>query len=344
MDKHDILNFTPEEFKEKMREIKELPYRAAQVFSWIYKKGVRDFIAMENIPAPLKDKLSALYCIGNVSLAHSVRSSDDSEKFLFKLYDANYIESVLIPAKDRRTLCLSTQVGCKYNCLFCASGSQGFKRNLSAGEIISQILFIQEKFKDKITNFVFMGMGEPFDNYENFKKAVKIMNDKDALNIASRRITVSTSGVIPAIEDFKKLGLQVNLSVSLHAANDKLRSALMPINKKYPLEKLIKVCEDFFETTKRKITLEYILIRGVNDSLKDAGDLAKIARRLKAKVNLIAYSSICRGDLAAPERQVIDTFIKALMRYRVNVILRESKGKDIQAACGQLALMHSENH
>lgn len=335
--KKDIKNFTLQELKEQMQNIKEPPYRAQQVFFWIYKKGVCDFNDMSNIPEALRYKLGGLYYISGLKLSEHLKSKDGTEKFLFKLSDANYIETVLIPAHNRETLCISTQVGCKYSCLFCASGLGGFIRNLNTSEIINQILFLQCHLKRKITNFVFMGMGEPFDNYENFLKAVMIMNDPDAMATAARRITVSTAGVIPSIEKFKNLGLQINLSISLHAANNKLRNELMPINKKYPLEALIRTCEDFIDKTKRKITLEYILIKGKNDSLKDANELTQIAKRLKAKINLIPYSNICKLNFESPRQVDIDTFMKHLMAKRANVTLRESKGKDIQAACGQLA-------
>lgn len=337
MDRKDIKNFTLEEFKKELGKIQEPSYRAEQIFSWIYKKGVNDFKAMANLPAALKDKLSHRYYIGAIKAVKQLTSIDGTEKIVFELGDGNLIETVLIYADKRKTACLSTQVGCKFRCAFCASGMKGFKRNLTASEILSQILFLQHGLKHRITNFVFMGMGEPLDNYENVSKAIKIMNFKEAMAVAARRITVSTSGIIPGIEKFKGLGLQVNLSISLHAASNELRDKLMPVNKKYPLEKLINSCEDYIDNGGRMITLEYILIKGTNDSQKDIDVLARIAKTLKAKVNIIPYSPVSNLKFKAPEKKDITVFENKLMSQGVNVTLRQSKGKDIMAACGQLA-------
>jgi len=213
----------------------------------------------------------------------------------------------------------------------------GFKRDLSVSEILSQILSIEHHLKQRITNFVFMGMGEPLDNYENVSKAIKIMNSKKGMGIAARRITVSTSGIIPGIEKIKKLGLQINLSISLHAANNELRTRLMSVNKKYPLEELLSSCEDYMENGGRMLTFEYILIKGINDSQKDVDELVRAARRLKAKVNLIAYSPVPGLDYEAPFEENVKIFEDKLLKRGVNVTIRDSKGKDIMAACGQLA-------
>ncbi|MDP2911062.1 MAG: 23S rRNA (adenine(2503)-C(2))-methyltransferase RlmN [Candidatus Omnitrophota bacterium] len=336
MDKKDIKNFTLEELKGELKNISEPPYRAEQIFSWIYKKGIEDFNAMNNLSKPFRDKLSQSYHAGSIKLLKHLKSIDQTEKFLFQLNDGNLIESVLIYAWLRKTLCISTQAGCKFACLFCASGMNGFKRNLSVSEILSQILFIEHNLKHKITNFVFMGMGEPLDNYDNVSKAIKIMNSPKGMAIAARRITVSTSGIIPGIEKFKELGLQVNLSISLHAANNELRDKLMPVNIKYPLEKLLKACEDYMENGGRMLTLEYVLIKGTNDSQKDIDGLVKIAKRLKAKVNLIPYSALPNLNFQAPLKKDMEIFEDNLLKKGINVTVRDSKGKDIMAACGQL--------
>lgn len=333
----DIKSFAFEELRKEISSIKEPAYRASQIFSWIYKKGVKSFEEMDNIPRALKDKLSKDYYISSIELSEHLRSRDGTEKFLFKLEDSNFIESVIIYAKERETLCISTQVGCKFACKFCASGQMGFTRNLTAPEIINQILYILHDLKHKITNYVFMGMGEPLDNYENLIKVVMIMNDPEGMDIGARRITISTCGIVPGIEKLKEVRLQINLSVSLHAANDRIRGQIMPINKKYPLEKLIKACQDYIGKRKRKITLEYILIKDKNDSLTDADGLAKISRKLDAKVNLIPFSEIQGVDFKSPSKEDTDRFMDMLIDKKVNVTLRESKGKDIQAACGQLA-------
>jgi len=337
MVKKDIKNFTLGELKEEFKKISEPPYRAEQIFSWIYKKGVEDFSAMNNIPKLFMDKLTESYYVGSIKPLKQLKSIDGTEKVLFELDDGNLIEAVLICSGKRKTACLSTQAGCKHACVFCASGMNGFKRDLSVSEILSQILFLGHSLKHDITNFVFMGMGEPLDNYENISRAIKIMNSLKAMGIAARRITVSTSGIIPGIEKFKELGLQVNLSISLHAANNRLRDSLMPVNKKYPIEKLIKTCEDYIDGGGRMLTLEYIVFKDVNDSQKDIDDLSKIAKRLKAKVNLIPYSCVAGLKFKSLLREDVENVESGLLKKGISVTVRESKGKDIMAACGQLA-------
>lgn len=337
MEKRDIKDFTLEGLEKVITELGSPPYRAKQIFSWIYKKGIADFNEMSNIPDSLKGSLNRDYCIGTLGLSRHLKSAGGAEKILFKLGDGNFIETVLISANSRKTICLSTQLGCKFACRFCASGSMGFVRDLTPSEITGQILFLQRNLKYKITNHVFMGMGEPLDNYENVSKSIMIMNTPEGMNIGARRITVSTCGIIPGMEKLKNLGLQVNLSISLHASNDRLRNELMPINRRYPLEELIKACEGFINKAGRIITLEYILIKGKNDSLKDADGIAIIAKRLKAKVNLIPCSQVPGLNFQSTPRKGIELFVRKLISKGVNVTLRESKGEDINAACGQLA-------
>jgi len=337
MGKRDIKNLTLEELEKAIVAMREPRYRANQIFSWLYRRGVCDFDEMDNISRTLRDKLAGSYCISSLEFSEHLKSTDGAEKFLFKLSDGNFIESVLLYTKNRKTICLSTQVGCKFACSFCASGFRGFIRNLTPAEITNQILFLQHNLGHKITNYVLMGMGEPLDNYENVSKAIEIMNDPEGMAIGARRITISTCGIIPGMKKLENLGLQVNLSVSLHATNNSLRDALMPINKRYPLEKLVKACEDFIDTTGRMITIEYILIKGKNDSLEDADKLAAIAKKLKAKVNLVPCSTIPNLNFQSTGRRNINMFMNRLINRGVNATLRESKGKDIQAACGQLA-------
>ena len=337
MGKRDIKNLTLEELKKEIVDMQEPAYRARQIFFWLYQRGVPNFDEMSNIPKALRDKLERNYYISALKLSEHLKSTDRAEKFLFQLSDGNFIESVLIYAKNRKTICLSTQVGCKFACSFCASGLRGFIRNLTPAEITNQILFLQHNLKHRITNYVFMGMGEPLDNYENVSKTIEIMNDPEGMGIGARRITISTCGIIPGIRKLKDLRLQVNLSLSLHATNNNLRDALMPINKRYPLEKVIKACEEFIDGTGRMITIEYILIRGKNDSLEDADELAAIAKKLKAKVNLVPCSTIPELNFQSTGRRDTNIFINRLIKRGVNATLRESKGKDIQAACGQLA-------
>jgi len=337
MAKKDIRNFTLGELKEIIISKDEPAYRAGQIFSWLYKKGVASFSSMKNLPKDLQTKLDNDYYIGALELSDTKKSKDKTEKFLFKLRDGNFIETVLVPSKKRKTICISTQVGCRFKCTFCSSGRKGLVRNLTLSEIISQILFLIHELKHEITNYVFMGMGEPLDNYENLIKAIKIMNDPDAMGIGARRITVSTCGVIPGIEKLKDFKPQIKLSISLHAANDELRNELVPANKIYPLKELIKSCKGFVEKKGRTVTLEYVLIKGKNDFLKDASELVSVARKLNAKVNLIPYSPSRYFKMQPTSKDNQEKFFRKLESEEINVTLRESKGKDIQAACGQLA-------
>ena len=337
MKKENIKNLTQEELRKKIIALREPAYRSDQILSWLYVKGVKNFAQMSNLTPELQKKLAASFYIGELELAERLISDDGTQKFLFKLEDDNFVETVLIKATGRETVCVSTQVGCKFACKFCASGKKGFIRNLKPSEITGQIIYLKHKLKFHVTNIVFMGMGEPLDNYFNTLEAVKIINDEKCLNIAARRITISTCGITPAIKKLKNLNLQINLSISLHAADDKLRSSLMPVNKKYPLKKLISEVQSYFEVTNRKITLEYILIKSINDSKKDAEGLARIAHQLKATINLIPCHDVAGKNLIAPNKDIIDRFVKYLRYLKANVTLRASKGTDISGACGQLA-------
>jgi 23S rRNA (adenine2503-C2)-methyltransferase len=338
MDKKDIKNFTIDEFKKELSGFLIPSYRAGQLFGWVYKKIVWDFSEMSDIPSDLREKLARKYYIGHLRLKDRSRSSDGTEKFLFELFDSNFIEAVLIRSGERSTLCISTQAGCKYACAFCASGSKGFIRDLSSSEIVDQVLSVQKITGGRINNLVFMGMGEPMDNYDNVAKAIIIINSHEGIDIGSRKITVSTCGIIPGIEKFSDIGLQANLSLSLHAADNKKRNSLMPVNKKFPLEDLIEACEKFVLKSGRKITLEYVLIKGKNDSMSDADGLSAIAGRLKAKVNLIPCSPVLGKSFSPPPRKEINQFRDRLTANKISVTVRESKGGDIKAACGQLAM------
>jgi 23S rRNA (adenine2503-C2)-methyltransferase len=265
--------------------------------------------------------------------------TDGTTKYLLKLEDGNTIETVFLPEKARGTICLSSQVGCKFSCSFCASAPFGFVRNLKASEILDEVLFVRTKNPDAaITNLVFMGIGEPFDNYDNVMRAIRIFNDKDAFNIGARRITVSTCGVLPGMKKFADEGLQIELSVSLHCAEDAVRSKIVPVNKRYPLKELIAACREYTARTDRVITFEYILIRGVNSSRQDALKLAALLKGLKCKVNTISYNKIKALDYDEPSARDIRLFIDTLKDKGVNVMHRKSKGEDIDAGCGQLRI------
>lgn len=337
MNKIGIKNFRINELEKIVHDMGKPRYRARQIFSWIYGKCTQSFDEMKTLPKSLTDNLDKHYYINEIKLETHIKSSDGTEKFLFRLSDSNFVETVLISAKGRKTICLSTQVGCKFACCFCASGRKGFLRNLTSSEIIEQLLFLKCKMKYKITNYVFMGMGEPLDNYENTIKAIFIMNEKEGLAIGSRRITISTCGIIPAIDSLVSLGLQVNLSVSLHATDDKLRNELVPINRKYPLKDLIRACRHYVEKTGRVITLEYVLIKGKNHFPKDVEKLAAISKSLNAKINLIECNPVSGLKFEPPSGKDANLFKKKLLNKKVNVTLRRSKGADIKAACGQLA-------
>jgi 23S rRNA (adenine2503-C2)-methyltransferase len=335
--KKDIRNLTLEELKAELEAMGERAFRAAQIFDWLYHKRASDFAGFTSLSKSLREKLAQHFEIGRLDLEARLEARDGTAKLLFRLTDGRFVEAVLISSGRRKTICLSTQVGCKFACAFCASGLHGFKRNLSPSEIVGQVLDLEKALGAEITNFVFMGMGEPLDNFDNLTRAIRVMNAPEGLGIAARRMTISTAGFIPGIERLKELDLQVNLSVSLHGVTDRLRSRLMPINLRYPLEKLVAACEDYIRSGGRMITLEYIIIRSVNDSLNDADGLAGIARRLRAKVNLIAYSPVAGLAFETPSEADAVRFRRWLEERKVHVTLRQSKGKDILAACGQLA-------
>jgi 23S rRNA (adenine2503-C2)-methyltransferase len=333
----DIRDLTLDELKAELMAMGERPFRAVQVFDWLYKKRAARFADFTSLSKPLRDKLAARFAFHALDLADSRSSADGATRYLFRLQDGQHVESVLIPAGRRLTVCLSTQVGCRFACAFCASGRHGFKRNLTPSEIVGQVLFLEQALGRDLTNYVFMGMGEPLDNWDNVEKAIRIMNAPEGLEIAARRITVSTAGVVPLLKRLEALDLQINLSISLHAVTDRLRDRLMPINRRYPLEELVAAAESYVRAGGRMITLEYIVIRGLNDSLDDADGLAGIARRLRAKVNLIAYSRVEGPNFDAPSEADLARFERWLEERKVNTLVRLSKGADIAAACGQLA-------
>jgi len=334
-----VLDYSLEELKEELSSSGELPYRAKQVFSGIHKKGACSFGEIKGLPKELAAKLDKKFSIHTAACKeHLISGEDGTEKFLWRLNDGRLVETVLIKEKRRKTICLSTQVGCRFKCTFCASGKKGFVRDLKAYEMVEQVLNVREETGFPATNIVFMGMGEPLDNFDNLEKAIRIINHPDGINLGARRMTVSTCGIVPGIKKLKDIGLQVELSVSLHAGNDELRNELAPVNRKYPLKKLLAACEEYTRKTARVITLEYTLINGRNDSPKDAEELAGIARRLKAKINLIG----CTGDNKEDKnKKGLIRFRDLLQKKKARVTIRRSKGEDIMAACGQLAARKS---
>ncbi|MCB1061539.1 MAG: 23S rRNA (adenine(2503)-C(2))-methyltransferase RlmN [Verrucomicrobiae bacterium] len=324
----------------------EPAFRAQQILDWLFRKRVDSFDAMTNLGAGLRQALAENFRLNPLESRTQEGSIDTTSKLLFRLHDGRYIETVVIPASpalygeksDRRTLCVSSQVGCAYDCKFCASGLAGFTRNLDAAEIVGQILQAEKLGGEKINNLVFMGMGEPLANLTNLTKAIRIINAEWGVGIGARHLTISTSGLAPQIEKLAQEPLQFRLAISLHGASDEVREQIMPVNKKYPIDRLFKALEIWQTTRKQKITFEYILIQGINDSREQAELLAKRARKVRAKVNLIPYNTVEGLPWKRPEVKVQEAFLDHLLSKGVQATLRREKGHDIAAACGQLRL------
>ena len=362
----DIKSLTREELEAHFRSWEQPVYRVAQLLEWLYVHRVATWEAMTNLPKVLRDRLKKEFTLGTLELVRKQGSPDATQKFLWRLADHSLIESVLIPANpalygdasDRHTLCISTQVGCAYGCKFCASGLDGWKRNLAPDEIVEQVLAVERQVtSDKwqvtrsetpspvirhlsrvVDNVVVMGMGEPLANYENLLKALKILNAPWGGGIGARKITISTSGLAPQIRKLAHEPLQFRLAISLHGATDEVRNRIMPVNRKYPLKELVAACEDYQIQKGRMITFEYILIAGVNDSVEQTKLLAALAKKLFAKVNLIPYNQVEGLPWERPAEEVCKAFLVALEKQKVTATLRREKGHDIDAACGQLRL------
>jgi 23S rRNA (adenine2503-C2)-methyltransferase len=336
--KTDILELSRDQFISWLTDWKIAAYRADQIQKWVYLRQADSFALMTDISKEIRVLLSQHFIIGRLGVEQIETSRDGSRKYLFKLKDGKFIESVLIPERDHFTLCVSTQVGCAQDCLFCLTATGGFERNLSRGEIIGQVRDIKNELDDpkRLTNIVFMGMGEPLANYKNLVSAIGVITDTDrGLRLASRRVTVSTAGLVPRLLDLGR-DTRVNLAVSLNATDNDTRTRLMPINRKYPLENLLEACRQYPPAPGRRITFEYILIKGMNDSVKDARRLAKLLQPIRCKINLIPYNPNEGCDFDRPTEEEIQAFYKVLFDKNYTVIIRRSKGQDISAACGQL--------
>ncbi|MDD5237510.1 MAG: 23S rRNA (adenine(2503)-C(2))-methyltransferase RlmN [Candidatus Omnitrophica bacterium] len=343
MHSRNINSLTLQELQELLASWKTERFHARQIFSWIYQKGIRDFTRMTNLPLDLRRKLNEGLYPGDLKLLKALESIDGTKKILFKLKDSNLIEGVVIPARGRITGCVSTQVGCKFCCSFCASGILGFKRNLDTAEMLDEIWHLKNNAPlKKLTHIVFMGTGEPLDNYENVLKTIRFINSSLTYNIGARRITISTCGVLPGIQRLAKEGLQIELSVSLHAADEGVRNFLMPINKIYPLRVLIPACRQYIKETNRQITFEYILIKGVNSDLQNAKNLSRILKGLNCKVNLIPANSIKELNIQPPKQQEVSLFQGVLLKSGIKATLRKPRGEDIEASCGQLRLRYEK--
>jgi 23S rRNA (adenine2503-C2)-methyltransferase len=336
MKKH-ILDLPIDQLLETVTEMGLEKYRARQIYQWLYNKKVQSFDSMTNLSKEVRRTLSEQYDLFVLEPVRNLKSNEcDTSKYLFKTRDGHYIESVLIPEKDRRTLCISSQVGCSLDCKFCATGMMGFYRNLTAGEIIEQVIRSEAIAGEKITNIVFMGMGEPFLNYDRVMNVCRVLADPEGMAIKRRRITISTSGIIPKIIQLAEENHPVGLAISLHAPNQEIREQIMPIARKFPFNELMESIYYYYQKTKRRPTYEYILIRGLNDQVEHAKILRKILSRTPAKINLIPYNDVGAGFQASTPEQ-IDRFIRILLDSPITVTLRKSRGSDIQAACGQLS-------
>jgi 23S rRNA (adenine2503-C2)-methyltransferase len=335
--KKDIRDLSFDELTEYIVQLKQQRFRAGQILDWIYKKGVQTFDEMTNLPLELKEKLKEDFILYEPEVLVKDVSKDGTIKTLFNLKDRQRVETVLIPTDTRATVCVSTQAGCKFGCKFCASGIAGWNRNLTPAEIIDQILYMKRLSKDvPLSNIVFMGVGEPLDNYDNLLKAIRVINAQDGLTIGARKITISTCGVIPKIQKLATEGMQLELAISLHGFDNESRNVLMPVNRKYPFDDLIEACREYIKATKRQITFEYILIKDVTCHPKAVQSLKKAFKGLICKMNLIPYNPVTEFDHKTPTQQEMIDFRNQLERIGVHATIRTPRGRDVSAACGQL--------
>ena len=332
----NIKDYDLKELKEELANIGEKPFRAEQIFKWLYVDKVKDFDEMTNLSLELREKLKENYTICNFKILKKLESKDGTKKYLFDVLDENAIESVLMEYHHGKTICVSSQIGCKMGCKFCASTGIPFIRNLTPGEIVEQILAVEQNIQDKISNIVFMGIGEPLDNYDNVIKAIRILNNPKGLNIGARHISISTSGLVPRIYDLAKENIQCTLSVSLHATNDEKRSAMMPVNNSYHIKELMQACKDYISMTNKRISFEYALAKDNNDNLQDAQELVKLLRGMLCHVNLIPINKIENGKFTKSSNENIIKFRDYLNDHGIVATIRRELGSDIDAACGQL--------
>ena len=333
-----IKNYTLDELKEEFKNLGEKSYRAEQVYEWIYKKKVNSFDDMTNLSIDLREKLKENFSFGTFNIIKKLESIDGTKKYLFDINDGSgsLIESVLMQYHHGYTICVSSQIGCRMGCKFCASTGIKFERSLEAGEIVEQLLAIEKDSEITISNIVFMGIGEPLDNYDNVMRAIKILNHPKSLNIGARHISISTSGLVPEIYKMADEQMQCTLSISLHASNNETRSDMMPINKKYPIEELMEACRYYIKKTNKRISFEYALAKDNNDNLDAAKDLVKLLKGMLAHVNLIPINKIDNGKYIKSTNDNIIKFRDYLNDKGIVATIRRELGSDIDAACGQL--------
>ena len=320
----------------------EKPYRARQIWHFLYQMKVSTFEEMHNLPQSLIEALQASFKLNALEFVLKSVSQDGTVKQLYSVHDGHLIEAVLMKHHYGNSICVTTQVGCNIGCSFCASGQLQKKRDLTAGEIIAQIIETEKQLEEKIQYIVVMGIGEPFDNYKNLTTFLKTVNDPKGLSIGARHITVSTSGIVPKIKAFAELGIQVNLAISLHAPNDEVRTSLMKINKTYNVDRVLEAVKEYLKITKRRVTFEYIMIHELNDSIELAQELADKIKGMNAYVNLIPYNEVIEAPYKRSSRDRMEAFYDVLKKNKIQVTLRKEQGHDINAACGQLRSQHAQ--
>ena len=341
MDKIDIKSFDYEELENSIKELGLPKFRASQIYDWLHKKLVTSFDEMTNLSADLRTRLSEQFYVTAAEVERMQESKEDgTRKYLFKLRDGNYVESVFMRYHHGNSVCISSQVGCRMGCKFCASTLDGLTRCLEPSEMLEQIYRIQALAGERVSNVVVMGTGEPMDNYDNLLKFIKLLTDEHGLNISQRNITVSTCGIVENMKRLAEEKLSITLALSLHSVTDEKRKELMPIANKYSIEELMEACEYYFDKTGRRITFEYALVRNVNDTDEDAKGLIKLAGRVKAHVNLIPVNPIKERDYRETARDDVLAFKNKLEKSRINVTIRREMGRDIDGACGQLRRRH----
>ena len=332
----NIKDYNLEELKEELKSIGEKPFRAEQIFKWLYQDKVKSFDDMTNLSLELREKLKENYTICNFKILKKQESSDGTKKYLFEVLDGNAIETVLMSYHHGYSICVSSQIGCKMGCKFCASTGIKFVRSLTSGEIVEQILAVEQDENIRISNIVFMGIGEPLDNFDNVINAVKIINNPKGLNIGARHISISTSGLVPMIYKLAEQNTQCTLSISLHATTNEKRSSMMPVNNAYNIEELIQACKDYIKVTNRRISFEYALAKDNNDNLEDAKRLVKLLKGMLCHVNLIPINKIENGEYTKSSNENIIKFRDYLNDHGIVATIRRELGSDIDAACGQL--------
>lgn len=337
MQKQDIKSLYRNELEEEIKNIGEKPYRAKQIYDWIHLKLVDSFSDMTNLPKVLRDKLEERFFLKPLHAIQVLTSNiDGTQKYLFECADGNVVESVLMRYKHGNSVCISSQVGCKMGCRFCASTIGGLERNLSASEMLDQIYRIQKVTGERVSNVVVMGTGEPLDNYDNLLRFIRILTDENGLNISQRNITVSTCGIIPKMKALAEEKLQITLALSLHAPNQEKRKQLMPIANQYNIDEVIEACRYYFEQTGRRVTFEYSLVGGVNDTNEDCAELVALVKDLNCHINLIPVNPIEEREYVQSDKKVIENFKIKLEKCKINVTIRREMGRDINGACGQL--------